>query len=268
GVPETGLSGASGDELDFEMQLPAGASDLSFNMSGGSGDADLYVRFGAAPTTSSYDCRPYSSGNNESCDFASPQEGTYYVMVRGYSSFSGVDLVGSYTDGAPNEAPTASFTFNCTDLNCTFDASGSSDSDGSIVSYSWNFGDGNSASGANPSHSFAADGTYSVSLTVTDNGGATGSDSQDVTVTDSGAGVTIDLSVTADSKRRWDTARLSWSGATTTSVDIYRNGSRITTTANDGAHNDRMRSTSGSFTYQVCNQGSTSDCSDPVTVTF
>ncbi len=268
GVPQTGLSGGSGDELDFEMQLPSGASDLSFNMSGGSGDADLYVRFGAAPTTSTYDCRPYSSGNNESCDFANPQEGTYYVMVRGYSSFSGVDLVGAFSDGAPNEAPTASFTFSCTDLTCTFDGSASSDSDGSVASYSWNFGDGNSASGATPNHTFDADGTYSVSLTVTDNGGATGSDSQNVTVMDSGVGVSIDLSVTTQSKRRWDIAQVRWSGATTASVDIYRNGSLLTTTANDGAYNDRMRSTSGSFTYQVCNQGSTSDCSDSVSVNF
>lgn len=96
GTPETGLSGASGEELDFFMDVPSEASNLSFDMSGGSGDADLYVKFGSEPTTGDYDCRPYQYGNDETCDFPSPQTGTYYVMVRGYNSFSGVSLVGSY----------------------------------------------------------------------------------------------------------------------------------------------------------------------------
>ncbi len=67
-------------------------------MSGGSGDADLYVRFGTVPTTSSYDCRPYLNDNNETCSISNAQIGTYYVMVRAYSTFSGVSLVGSYTE--------------------------------------------------------------------------------------------------------------------------------------------------------------------------
>ncbi len=92
-----GLAAATGDSLLYKMEVPAGATDLSFAISGGSGDADLYVRHGAAPTTSSYDCRPYKSGNNETCSFAAPQAGTWYVMLRAYTSFSGVDLASSYT---------------------------------------------------------------------------------------------------------------------------------------------------------------------------
>ncbi|WP_281492512.1 PPC domain-containing protein [Lacimicrobium sp. SS2-24] len=80
------------------MNVPAGASNLSFVMSGGSGDADLYVRFGAEPTTSNYDCRPYESGNNERCDFSNPQQGTYYLMIRGYRAFSGVSLTASFDE--------------------------------------------------------------------------------------------------------------------------------------------------------------------------
>lgn len=67
-------------------------------MSGGTGDADLYVKFGSAPTTSSYDCRPYKNGNAESCPIDPAQEGTYYVKVIGYTSFNGVSLVGTYTE--------------------------------------------------------------------------------------------------------------------------------------------------------------------------
>ena len=65
-------------------------------MSGWTGDADLYVKYGSAPTTSSYDCRPYTGGNNEVCDIANVRAGTYHVMLRGYRAYSGVSLVGSY----------------------------------------------------------------------------------------------------------------------------------------------------------------------------
>ena len=113
GVPVSGLSGAAASERRFTLQVPSGASSLSFAMSGGSGDADLYVRFGNAPTTSSWDCRPYLSGNNETCNISNVQAGTYHVMVRGYSSYSGASLVGSYqTGGGGGTAP-------CSGSNCT-----------------------------------------------------------------------------------------------------------------------------------------------------
>jgi len=63
-----------------------------------------------------------------------------------------------------------------------FDGSGSRDPDGSIVSYSWTFGDGDSASGVTISHVYTSAGTYTVTLTVTDNAGATDSDTSTITV--------------------------------------------------------------------------------------
>ena len=67
-----------------------------------------------------------------------------------------------------------------------------------------------------------------------------------------------------DGERRADP----WSGASSNRVDIYRNGARIATTANDGLYTDRISGHgSGSFTYQVCNAGSQT-CSNQVTVTF
>ena len=92
GVPVTGLSGAKNAKLYYTVQIPAGASNLAITTSGGTGDEDLYVKFGATPTTSSYDCRPYVTGNSESCTVASPSTGTYYIMLNGYSAFSGVTL--------------------------------------------------------------------------------------------------------------------------------------------------------------------------------
>ncbi len=100
GVAKTGLSGSASEELSFTMEVPAGATDLNFVMAGGTGDADLYVKFGSAPTTSSYDCRPYKGGNAESCPIATAQAGTYHVKVIGYSAFTGVNLTGSFTEGS------------------------------------------------------------------------------------------------------------------------------------------------------------------------
>ena len=79
------------------LVVPSGATNLKFVISGGSGDADLYVQLNAAPTTSSYLCRPYLSGNSETCTFASPTAGTYHVRINAYSTFSGVTLTPSYT---------------------------------------------------------------------------------------------------------------------------------------------------------------------------
>ncbi|WP_313913859.1 proprotein convertase P-domain-containing protein [Tahibacter sp.] len=81
------------------MVVPAGATGLKFVMAGGTGDADMYVKFGSAPTTTSYDCRPYLGGNAETCTIATAQAGTYYVKLRGYSAYTGVSLTGSYTTG-------------------------------------------------------------------------------------------------------------------------------------------------------------------------
>ncbi|SFS13552.1 pseudolysin [Dyella sp. OK004] len=97
GVAVTGQSGASGAVLNFTVDIPAGARNLVIASSGGSGDADLYVKFGSAPSTSSYDCRPYKAGNNESCSFATTKTGKYYVQLRGYSAFSGVSLKATWT---------------------------------------------------------------------------------------------------------------------------------------------------------------------------
>jgi serine protease len=97
GVPVTGLAATTGNSLNFTMSVPSGASNLVFHTQGGTGDADLYVRFGSPPTTSTYSCRSWANGNTETCTFAAPSAGTWYVMVRAYSTFSGVTLTGSYT---------------------------------------------------------------------------------------------------------------------------------------------------------------------------
>lgn len=93
-------------------------------------------------------------------------------------------------DALANEPPVAKFTETCTDLSCTFDSSTSTDPDGSIASYQWDFGDGTTSDQASPAHTFAAANTYAVSLTVTDNRGETTTVTKNVTVVDT-AGASI-----------------------------------------------------------------------------
>jgi hypothetical protein len=75
----------------YTLAVAAGKT-ATIQIAGGTGDADLYVRAGAEPTTSSYTCRPYKSGNSETCSLTPTSATTYYIKVRAYSTFSGVTL--------------------------------------------------------------------------------------------------------------------------------------------------------------------------------
>jgi serine protease len=97
GQAKTSLSASTGQTLKFVADIPAGATNLSFNMSGGSGDADLYVRQGSEPTASVFDCRPYLTGNNEACPIATAVAGRYFVNITAYQGFSATSLVANYT---------------------------------------------------------------------------------------------------------------------------------------------------------------------------
>lgn len=108
GVPVTNLSANTADALMFTFDVPVGSSGLNFVISGGNGDADLYVKYGSVPTSGVYDCRPYLNGSNESCNIGSVQAGTYYVMVKAFAAFSGVSLVASYGQSSSDDGLTES----------------------------------------------------------------------------------------------------------------------------------------------------------------
>jgi PKD repeat protein len=116
------------------------------------------------------------------------------------SALSAATVAAHYTAGTGatpvNVAPSAAFTQSCNALACSFNGSTSTDSDGTIASYAWNFGDGSTATGVAPSHTYSTAGTKSVSLTVTDNSGATNTVSKSVTVT-SGANAAPTAAFTA-----------------------------------------------------------------------
>ena len=91
------LSVARGAWLRYTWATPA-TSLLELTISGGTGDADLYVKLGSAPQTNSYDCRPYLTGNNEKCTFTNSAAGTWNIGIRGYSAASGFSLIYGYNN--------------------------------------------------------------------------------------------------------------------------------------------------------------------------
>jgi PKD repeat protein len=108
-------------------------------------------------------------------------------LQAGFVRASGAAHTDSFTitRGAPpaGSPPVASFTASCPGLTCSFDARASSDADGPIASYAWSFGDGITGTGPTASHSYAAAGSYSVTLTVTDAAGTSAQTTRNVAPT-------------------------------------------------------------------------------------
>jgi hypothetical protein len=116
GVAKTGLSGSTGSWQHFKIAVPASQSKLDIVMSGGSGDADVYVKRGSQPTSSSYDYRPYKNGNNETVNVTNPASGDWYISIYAYSTYSSVSLKATYS-AASSGCTTVSGTLSGTGAN-------------------------------------------------------------------------------------------------------------------------------------------------------
>ena len=131
--------------------------------------------------------------------------------------------------GTENTPPVASFGSSCTDLSCNFTDT-SIDSDGSVVSWSWNFGDGANSTAQNPTHNYSCpDGNHTVMLSVTDDDGATDMTNQQVTVTgDCGSGtdtVTLEQVASTNHGSTWTaTVKVTVVGSDSASVDAAWSG--------------------------------------------
>ncbi len=103
GLQEDSISGAQGSKEYRVFVLNTGTSSRTLTISGGTGDCDLYVKNGGWPTESSYDCRPWANGNNESCTLSA--DGAHYIMLVGYNAYAGVKLDGDAVDTLPTGSP-------------------------------------------------------------------------------------------------------------------------------------------------------------------
>jgi hypothetical protein len=247
------LSGNTGNIKNFVYPIN-GATAMQFVISGGSGDADLYVKHGSAPTTANYDCRPYLNGNNESCEFnPTAATGSYYVMIRAYSTYSGTTLTVSSEGGstAPpvNTPPIAddqniSVNKNSTDNNIVLI---SNDDDGDSLIYSIESGPSNGTLdlGSLPTVLYTPNaGFFGVdSFTFSSNDGADNSNIATVIIT-------VNEAVSPPAPNVWvellsSNFESGWEGFLDGGSDARRS-SRDANYANSGQYCIRIRDNSGS----------------------
>ncbi len=177
-----------------------------------------------------------------------------------------LDVARTLVVESPNDAPQADFVESCGELVCSFTDT-SSDPDGEIVSWFWEFGDGATSTEASPTHTYAGSGDRFVQLTVTDDKGATASRARIIFVPDLGLEIVLTASTTK--LKGSNEVHLAWEFSDPLAMEIRRDGSVIHTT--DGSTptwTDVLgRKVNSSYTYQVCVELS-SVCSNEVTVSF
>ncbi len=166
----------------YSPSIPTAGSLISFNASASSDSDGSIVLYewdftgdGVTDATGVSQARAFSAGTHNVTLKVTDNDGATDTQLRSISV--------SYV---ANQPPTASFTVSPSSGQpgtwFTFNAGGSSDTDGSIVSYAWNFGDGKTDSGVTAYNSYAAAGTYTVLLTVTDDDGSTNTTTRSVSV--------------------------------------------------------------------------------------
>jgi len=198
---ETGTLIGDGDSTEYAYSArTADPCEVTLDLSADDGtDFDLYVTYdGRPPTISDYDDRAYNYGSDESLTV----DGSNFdaadslgVLVDSYSGNGDFTLVmeevGTGDGGGspdPNDPPTATFDASSGTVTVgetvQFDATASSDADGSVVGYEWTFGDGATASSSTTSHEYASAGAFEVTIAVTDDDGASATASRTITVED------------------------------------------------------------------------------------
>ena len=198
-----------------------------------------------------------SSDLNPAHTFAAANSYTVTLTVTDDKGVTATVSSNVTVSAAPNGSPTAAFTPPAcvAGTPCQF-SDGSSDADGNVVTRAWSFPNGATGSGPNAQTTFASPGTYSVTLSVTDDDGATSSVSHDVVVGPAtlpgGQPIVLSLRLSTDNGQQ--RVRLTWRGAAGAKVDLYRNGSLREKILNDGTY---IRTTASSiYQYQVCETGS------------
>ena len=238
-------------DLLVSLTSPAGTTVVLHNRSGGSAD-DIDQSFGSEAFNGEVATGDWTLSVSDNVGADTGTLNNWSMTITGLGEVSPA-------------APEADFSYTVDMLNVMF-SDLSTDANNDIASWDWNFGDGASSSEQNPSHTYAAAGTYDVTLTVTDATGESSTMTSSVSVSSS----VIEAEIMRAYKSRLGRLRvdISYQGSSAEMVDIYRNGELYDTVDNTGMYRDRERRASGnSFTYQVCDAGTTS-CSNEVTASF
>ncbi|MGI2258832.1 S8 family serine peptidase [Shewanella sp. GXUN23E] len=239
-------------DLIVALESPQGTEVVLHNRSGGSAD-DLVETY------------ELSNFNGEMA------LGTWTLKV---SDNAGADLgtlnswglvITGLGDNPGGSAPVAGFSYAVTDFTVSF-TNTSTDDDGDITGYAWDFGDGSSSSDMSPTHTYAMAGSYSVSMTVTDADGNADTATMEITLAEPS---TIEAGVIRAMKSRRGSALvdLEWSGANGNTVAIYRDGAMVAETDNTGRYRDRFSTSADSVEYRVCDADGSS-CSAAVIANF
>jgi len=208
GQSVSGLGGSTGTWKYYKLAVPSGQTSLVIKISGGTGDCDLYVKRGAVPTSSTYDYRPYLSGNNETVTVSNPTAGDWYIGLYAYSTYASVTLQATYTGSSPTlsvavspttisiaQGATGTVTVTTTvsggfSSAVTLSASGVPTGATSSFSTTTIAAPGSGTSTLTLGGGTAATGTYTVTVTAT-GGGQTKTATISMTVTSSGGGVVV-----------------------------------------------------------------------------
>jgi hypothetical protein len=217
-----GVSGsvAQGAWKYYYINVPAGATNLTFATTGATGDVDIFTQYNAKPTSSSYICRPYTSSGNETCSAANPASGTWWVGVNGYAA-------GSFTITGTVTMPVA-----------TYSISGNAGTSGATVSA------GSQGATSDASNNYTISGLANGTYTVTPSKSGCTFSPASTSVTVSGANVTA-INFTAscttsstlfsnsfDASTGWATAQVTGTGG---AWSIVASGTNPTTAPHGGS---------------------------------
>lgn len=232
--------------------------DLCVFDASGSGDSDGEI------TAYKWSFGDGSNARGIQAEHRFSQQGTFTVVLTVHDDrgkFSRVEQ--TIEIDLPNQAPIARFTVSCDELTCVFDAGYSTDHDGQLTSWDWSLDDGTALSGSRVVHDFTEDGSYTVSLTVTDDENASKTRTQTVSVSQNRE---IRLTVSAYTGSKGALASLKWQGAESQMVTIHRDGTPLAKADNSGSFTDQhIKHNRKIARYQVC-EAPSGVCSEEITI--
>jgi subtilisin family serine protease/subtilisin-like proprotein convertase family protein len=213
-------------------------------------------------------------GTTELPDFVDQNvAGTWTLTVfDGFTGLAGTLVSWQLNATVGSTAPYASFEYTQTAGTVSFTSTVTPNQcGGAIAGYHWDFGDGSESFEPNPTHTYAAVGTYTVTLTVIDRSGNSTSVSQDVVIDSVAVPPVLAIeSVSRDRNNFEFRVNLSWTGARGRLVELYRNGTLINIPNNSGRYGDTFRNYATSYTWQLAERSVEVDAqvSNEVSIVF